>query len=147
MEGQSHIPSCNSISAVGFIKGQSLKNSSLFRRRRDLVTSSRRRVLDIVWTVSLPVISKKKDVPKVSSHWFICRIRGWIYGLVGEYIQLIFRLLTSIGITSIYLGSICTRTSFVLIVLGWIFHSQFLGVFPSGNISKFSRSLHSHVMF
>ena len=112
-----------------------------------LVTSSRRRVLDSFWTVSLPVISKKKDVPKVSSHWFICRIRGWIYGLVGEYIQLIFCLLTSIGITSIYLGSICTRTSFVLIVLGWIFHSQFLGVFPSGNISKFSRSLNSHVMF
>lgn len=90
MEGQSHIPSCNSISAVGFIKGQSLKNSSLFRRRRDLGTSSRRRVLDIVWTVSLPVISKKKDVPKVSSHWFICRIRGCIYGLVGEYIQLMY---------------------------------------------------------
>ena len=93
-----------------------------------------------VWTVSLQVV-KTKDVREVSSHWLTSRIPCCIYGIVGEYIQLIFHLLTvMVSVLHLRVPSY-TRNCFVLTAQGWIFHSQFLGVFQLAHIPKFSRLL------
>ena len=110
------------------------------------LTTSARVFWTYFWTVSLPVI-ERKDARK----GFIFMARCCIYGIVGEYIQQ--PDISSIGMywyqSYTFRVQLYTRTLnwFFLTVLGWRFHSQFLGVFQLAYIPKFSRLPNSHITF
>ena len=143
MEGQSHIPSCNSISAVGFIKSQDLKKSSLFRWGRDLVSSSRFRVLDITEQFHCQSSQRKKMFRKSQVTGLFIR---FVVGFMASSVSIFnwqfayWQVLVSAYLFRVHQYA-CTRTSFVLI---WIFHAQFLGILNSNQVT--SQSFLAHLI-
>ena len=117
---------------VNPIESNDLEMSSLFRRRRDLVT-----------------LPRQLACLEHTSGQFHCQ-PGFGVAFTALSVSLFNWYFTCWYVSvSVYIfgAQLCTRNCFVLTSLAWIFHSYFLDVFQLAYSPKFSRLLYFHNMF